>query len=135
MKRFTAKINYNGPLRPKLGTRCWIWTGSIRDNGYGQFNAYDGANHIVKAHIFAYEASEGNVPVGLELDHLCRNRACVNPAHLEPVTHTENVRRGAAGPRPFCPRGHRKDGVFLLHGKPCAYCLTCNRERARINRR
>lgn len=69
---------------------CWLWTSTVVWNGYGQFRIN---NRRVYAHRFAYEQVVGPVPDGL--DHLCRNRRCVNPAHLEPVTRQENLRRGA----------------------------------------
>lgn len=71
---------------------CWVWQLSASKLGYGE--ARDGKK-IRRAHVVYYERVHGPVPDGLELDHLCSVRSCVNPAHLEPVTHTENVRRGA----------------------------------------
>jgi hypothetical protein len=81
---------------------CWIWTGHTDRGGYGALR-YQG--RMVKAHILAYELIVGLVPEGLELDHLCRVRTCVNPAHLEPVTHQENVRRAFAL-KTSCRNGH-----------------------------
>lgn len=103
LQRFCAKVQ----IAPG---RCWEWTGQLR-NGYGRIKV-DG--HSIQAHIFSYETFLGSIPEGLELDHLCRNRACVNPLHLEPVTRSINVRRGI-GPliaalkqkaKTHCPQGH-----------------------------
>ena len=70
---------------------CWLWKGTIMLNGYGQFKTRN-QRHL--AHRFAYNAVRGAIPDGLQLDHLCRVRACVNPDHLEPVTGTVNILRG-----------------------------------------
>jgi hypothetical protein len=69
---------------------CWEWTGLRYRSGYGRFK-HDRKDS--QAHRISWWIANGPVPVGLELDHLCRNRLCVNPAHLEPVTHRENMRR------------------------------------------
>ena len=87
---------------------CWVWTGSCLKNGYGQFNV--GGHHLV-VHRWAYERFVGPIPEGLTLDHLCRNRACVNLDHLEPVTRGENVLRGTGfaarnARKTHCPQGH-----------------------------
>lgn len=70
---------------------CWVWQRGMVANGYGAIKR-DGYQGV--AHRWYYERDRGPIPNGLQLDHLCRNRLCVNPAHLEPVTQTENIRRG-----------------------------------------
>jgi len=78
---------------PDEATGCWIWQRSMDQNGYGQMRV---CHKLYRAHAFFYEYLVGPVPDGLELDHLCRNPACVNPAHLEPVTRAVNTQRGNA---------------------------------------
>ena len=72
---------------------CWIWRGRIAPNGYGRL----GSKY---AHRVMYELHVGPIPTGLDVDHLCRVRHCVNPRHLEPVTRSENLRRGKSGEAP-----------------------------------
>ncbi|MFE2047929.1 HNH endonuclease [Streptomyces sp. NPDC059459] len=87
-------------------TKCVIWTASYTGGGYGGF--WNGTR-LVRAHRFAYELLVGPIPEGLALDHLCRVRRCVAPAHLEAVTHLENVRRGLLFiPRAGVPKGARE---------------------------
>jgi hypothetical protein len=104
-ERFAARVDRNGPTpehRPGLGP-CWVWTGPLDDKGYGRF--YDGSR-TRKAHTYAFELASGPMPEGLEPDHLCRNRACVNAErHLEAVTHRENSQR-AAYFKELCASGH-----------------------------
>lgn len=73
---------------------CWRWTGAIQSAGYGSIGLGEG--RVGSAHRVAYELLVGPIPPGLTIDHLCRNTWCVNPAHLEAVTHQENVRRAWA---------------------------------------
>lgn len=87
-QRFWAKVD-------KLSSPCWIWRGGLNDHGYGRFRAKRGGAYInSRAHRIAYWLIRGKLPRGKVLDHLCRNRACVNPDHLELVSQTVNARRG-----------------------------------------
>jgi hypothetical protein len=85
-----APIKERWAVDPDTG--CWNWLLKVGDHGYG--DTWDGSS-VRKAHRVVYERLVGPVPDGLQLDHLCRNRACVNPDHLEPVTRSVNVQRGA----------------------------------------
>lgn len=125
------------PLRVRLarlyeaGPGCWLWKGTLDRIGYGNVVV---ERHTYRAHRVVYEALIGPIGDGLELDHLCRNKACVNPAHLEPVTHSENLRRHYATVT-SCPHGHDYDEVNTYRdtsGK--RRCRSCMRERQRVRR-
>lgn len=122
------------PRRERFWTRvdksgeCWLWVGSLDQDGYGKYG-----RPTMRAHIFAYTTEVGPVPDGLELDHLCRNRRCVRPLHLEPVTNAVNVLRGE-GPSAMnarkiqCDAGHPFDSentYMAPSGK--RVCRTCVR--------
>lgn len=102
---------------------CWMWMGARSNTGYGTF--WDGQRNVY-AHRFAY----GDVPNGLQIDHLCRVRLCVNPAHLEAVTSRENTLRGVSPPsinilKTVCLRGHALSGDNLIvywKGRKCREC-------------
>ena len=128
MDRFWDKVD----MTPCGG--CWEWGGSIAPSGYGRF-WMDGKNRY--AHRVAYVLTHGLIPDGLVIDHLCRNTACVNPTHLEPVTNTENLRRGVPGGRSqtHCKRGHELvDGNLYYwerNGKVSRKCRACTLMHAR----
>lgn len=129
--RFWAKV--------EVTEDCWVWGGYLTD-GYGKmmWNRRQG-----QAHRFAYESFVGPIPDSLTIDHLCRNRACVNPAHMEPVTQQENVLRGVGvgainGAKTHCKWGHSLSGENIIirsDGRECRECKRrIGREYARRNR-
>ena len=133
--RFWAKVT-------KTGT-CWVWSAARDRYGYGKFGL-NGA--IVLTHRLAYESIVGPIPEGLELDHLCRVRACCNPAHLEPVTHQENARRGDAGGvnhrnrvKTHCLKGHAFDAantyVTPTGARKCRTCKAATLRQLRLRRK
>lgn len=152
IERFMSKIQ-------KTDSGCWEWTGCHNSSGYGEFvrgSRRDGTRRTIRAHRYAYEHFVGKIPDGLELDHLCRNRTCVRPDHLEAVTHRENIRRGetgkhgnhrgaignhnASGPhklKTHCIRGHEfnTENTYTSPrgGRDCRVCRRA-RDKARVPR-
>lgn len=126
-RRFWAKV--------EKSDGCWLWQGYVGANGYGMSGKKP-------AHRRAYEFLRGTIPAGLELDHLCRTPRCVNPAHLEPVTHRTNLLRGV-GPSAInaaktrCVNGHDYDECNTYHRRngqrDCRRCKAI-RERERYRR-
>lgn len=127
---------------PHPVTKCWLWVGSLYKNGYGCW--YSGDPKATRyAHRASYEGLIGPIPRGLQVDHLCRVRHCVNPSHLEAVTVRENVVRGDAprllGERQrakaHCPMGHAYDEENTVRTKAGGrMCRICRRARDRIRR-
>jgi hypothetical protein len=106
-------------------TGCHNWTGA-NTLGYGSIGiSFGGKKQKLSTHRLAYEAERGPIPAGLVLDHLCRNPACCNPDHLEPVTQKENMRRGSFGSRTHCKHGHEytpENTYLLARGRQCREC-------------
>lgn len=122
--RFWRHVDKRGPLE------CWPWTGSVNRKGYGMFGGatFNGRRwNNEAAHRMSVILARGPIPEGKEVDHTCKNRSCVNPAHLEVVDHVENIARGLDR-KTHCRRGHSiaEFGEFLLQGKWRA-CNRCHR--------
>ena len=133
-ERFWAKV------QPDEATGCWLWLGA-RNKGYGVFRnggSVASAQQTVSVHRTSYQALIGPIPHGLQLDHLCRVRYCINPSHLEPVTQQENIRRGDAGRhesvKTHCPRGHAYDEVNTMHYRGRRICRACGNASKRARR-
>ncbi|KKK91232.1 hypothetical protein LCGC14_2715050, partial [marine sediment metagenome] len=125
-ERFWSKV-------ARQANGCWEWRGGT-SRGYGVFWLN---GRLVKAHVYAYERDCGTYPKHLELDHWCRNPSCVNPFHLEPVTHRENMLRGQ-GPiamrakQTHCKRGHPFDASnTLIRKNGTRRCRICVRAEGR----
>ena len=143
----TTQERFQKFISPEPMSGCWLWTGALTDKGYARIR---GASKPVKAHRLSYELARGPIPDGLELDHLCRVRCCVNPAHLEPVTHAENVRRSIAAignpgalagsavqrAKTHCPSGHEYNEANTYRLLGSRFCRACrNRACREISRR
>jgi HNH endonuclease len=118
---------------------CWNWIGPIQ-NGYGRFRISQRPTKMKSAHRFSYEAHIGPIPSGLTIDHLCRNRSCVNPSHMEVVSIKENVLRGesisAINSRKLkCIKGHAfsKENTSICMGR--RVCKSCRRIYMRNRRK
>src|SRR3972149_1853061 len=125
---------------------CIVWTGSRDRRGYGRcyvgLRQGRGRNASVtkRAHRVAYEMCVGPIPAGAELDHLCRNRACCNPMHLEPISHRENVLRGSSpiavnSTKTTCPLGHEYYSYTFPDGRTVRRCRTCHNDNRRAHGR
>ena len=122
----------------KVVGECVPHTGYINEDGYGRrCLLIDGKRVYKRAHVLAWEAVHGPVPVGLVLDHLCRSRSCVNVAHLEAVTVRENTLRGVGltainAKKLTCHQGHALTGgnVYIDERRGRRECAECRRQRS-----
>ncbi len=135
--RPTIRETFDEHVSPEPNTGCFLWTRAVTRQGYGHFFLEGKGNRqrTVLAHRYAYEREHGRIPAALQIDHLCRNRLCVNPRHMEPVL-----------PRVNFLRGNNRSAVSLRTGRCChghpqeAHwvngCRICNRARpSQKNRR
>ena len=124
---------------------CWMYNGSINTQGYAQLEQRQstGYRKVYRIHRVAYEIKYGEIPSSLELDHLCRVRSCVNPKHLEAVSHKVNMQRGIAGiingfrqlAKTHCKHGHEYSGNnFSITVKGHRRCRICEREQTKKRR-
>jgi hypothetical protein len=144
---FTPNIvqRFEGKLVPGPGD-CWTWQGNRDRDGYGRFKV---RGTEWRAHRWSYTYHVSDIPDGLQLDHLCRNRSCVNPHHLDPVTNKVNILRGetvtgALAAAMSCPNGHEyteENTIRLFRAteqrwsRRCRECKVANNRREDVQRK
>ena len=126
---------------PEPNTGCWLWLGSVSQDGYSQVGKPPWSGHRI-----AFEVKHGPVPEGMEVDHICRVRCCVNPDHMQPLTHYDNLIKSYRKVSPnslktHCPKGHPLDGENLRLKKTSTrlgvsrQCKACERDRYQAKRK
>lgn len=134
-KNFPKKLSidrFNNLWISDKEMNCWLWLGGLDKDGYGHFKVN---KKTIQAHRFSYEHHKGPIPDGLVIDHLCRNPSCVNPEHLEAVTHKENLNRGIHrnSIKTHCKNNHKFTPENTHVDKNgWRYCRECRREYDKI---
>lgn len=122
LDRFESKYT------PEPNTGCWLWTGLLKRDGYARFDSHR------TAHRMSFLHWNGQIPEGKEIDHICRMRCCVNPAHLQAITHRENIAKSRGWEfntkKTHCPKGHPYSGENLYMFGTNRQCNICRRARS-----
>lgn len=131
MVRKNTEIDFWMRVDKDAPNGCWQWLGSQGQKGYAQWHI---GGKTIYVHRYSYNILVGEIPISLVIDHLCRNRSCVNPGHMELVTQQENILRGIglaaqASRATHCPQGHSYDvgNTYIYQGR--RYCRACGRKR------
>lgn len=141
-ERFNLHVDRSGPAPSdplaKVGTNCWVWTGGLTGTGYGKYSVRSaGILHQGAAHRWSYRMARGPIPDGMTIDHLCRNRVCVRPDHLEAVPILENLLRSPLTltykntAKTHCKNGHEftEKNTYRRLDRNGRDCKTCRRAR------
>ena len=115
---------------------CWNWVGSVSRDGYGRIrigSKTNGSSRLAATHRLIYECFSGKIPNNREINHLCQNTRCVNPWHLEVVTHKTNMSRGKHAQKTHCIHGHEftEENIYIRStgGRHCKFCTLMNANR------
>lgn len=132
MRSLADRFNEKYVVHQESG--CWLWAAYVDKKGYGHIGSGPPAHTVLGAHRVSYELHKGAIPEGLYLDHLCRNPSCVNPAHLEAVTHAENIRRGMRATQTHCKNGHEFSAANTIR-RGQRFCRTCHNLETKLYKR